>query len=180
MYFDPLSAWLVTLIADGIIIAGEKSRGGSAAEYNQQRVKQANNMLNGDIRRVRSKYGLDLPELAYEQIQLHVRVTKKSFSFQYAHGQIEIDLDNQEYIIALLEACAESYSKYSYDEAVNKTQWYKNAAIEARRRKELYAKELEETRIREAKQREKDQTMSNIYLVVGLIIFVAFIIFFFS
>ena len=81
MYFDPLSAWLVTLIADGIIIAGEKSRGGSAAEYNQQRVKQANNMLNGDIRRVRSKYGLDLPELAYEQIQLHVRVTKKSFSF---------------------------------------------------------------------------------------------------
>lgn len=137
-------------------------------------------MLNGDIRRVKNKYGLDLPELAYEQIQLHIRVTNNSFSFQYAHGQIVIDLDNQEYIIALLEACSESYSKYSYDEAEKKTQWYKNAAIEARRRKELYARELEETRIREAKQRERDQTMSNIYLMVGLIIFVAFIVFFFS
>ena len=137
-------------------------------------------MLNGDIRRVKNKYGLDLPELAYEQIQRHIRVTKKSFSFQYAHGQIVIDLDNQEYIIALLERCSERYSKYSYDEAVEKTQWYKNAAIEAKRRKELYAKQLEETRIREAKQRETDQAMSNIYMVIGLIIIIAFVIFLFS
>ncbi len=180
MYFDPLSAWLVALIADGIVVAGERSRGGSVSEYDQKRVKQANEMLNGDIRRVKDKYGLSLPEMAYEQIQLHIRVTKNSFSFQYAHGQIAIDLDNQEYIIALLEACSKWYSKYSYDEANKKTEWYKNVAIEARRRKELYAKELEETRIREEKQREKDQAMSNIYLVVGLIIFVAFIIFFFS
>lgn len=51
MYFDPLSAWLVALIADGIVVAGERSRGGSASEYDQKRVKQANEMLNGDIRR---------------------------------------------------------------------------------------------------------------------------------
>ena len=180
MYFDPLSTWLVALIADGIVISGERGRSGSAAEYNQKRVKQANAMLNGDIRRVKEKYGLVLPEMAYEQIQLHIRVTKNSFSFQYAHGQITIDLDNQDYIIALLEACSKWYSEYSYDEAKKKAEWYRNAANEARRRKELHAKELEEARIKEVKQRESDQAMSNIFLVVGLIIFVAFIIFIFS
>jgi hypothetical protein len=30
VYFDPLSAWLVALIADGTIIAGEKFGGRSA------------------------------------------------------------------------------------------------------------------------------------------------------
>lgn len=58
MYFDPLSSWLVALIADGIVVAGERSRGGSASEYDQKRVKQANEMLNSDIRRVKDKYGL--------------------------------------------------------------------------------------------------------------------------
>ena len=56
-------------------------------------------MLNANIRRVKEKYGLTLAEMAYEQIQLHIKVTKNNFSFQYAHGQIVIDLDNQEYII---------------------------------------------------------------------------------
>ena len=122
-----------------------------------------------------------LAEEAYKQIQLQIKVTKDSFSFQYAHGQIVIDLDNQEYIIAVLEECAKRFSKYeSVDEYRQKAEWYRNAAIEARHRKEQYAKEIEETRIREAKEREKQQTMSNIYLVVGLVIFVAFIIFFFS
>lgn len=180
MYFDPLSAWLVALIADGIVVAGERSRGCPASEYDQNRVQQANQRLNSNIRQVKNKYGLDLPELAYEQIQLHIRVTKNSFSFQYAHGQIIIDLDNQEYIIVLLEACSKCYSKFSYDEAKNKAEWYKKAAIEARRRKDAYAKELEEARMMKAKQQEKAQAMSNIYLVIGLILFVAFIIFFFS
>lgn len=181
MYFDPLSAWLVTLIADGIIVAGEKSKGGTIAEYHQKSIQQSNNMLNADIRRIKEKYGLVLAEMAYEQIQLHIRVTQKSFSFQSANGQIVLDLDNQEYIIAVLEECAKKFSQYqSVEKYRQKAEWYKNAAIEARKRKEQYAKELEETRIREAIQREKDQTMSNIYLVVGLILFVAFIIFFFS
>ena len=180
MYFDPLSAWLVALIADGIAIAGEKSRGCSATDYDQQRVEQANRMLNGDIRRVKDKYGLDLPEMAYKHIELHIRVTKKSFSFQYAHGQIVIDLDNQEYLIALLEKCSEWYSQYSYEDACKKAEWYKNAAIEAKKRKEEYAIKLQKTRIEVEKDKEKEQIMSNIYLVVGLIIFVTFIIFIFS
>lgn len=182
MYFDPLSAWFVALMAGGVIASGEKFGGRSAQKtYDRERIEQGNRWLNGDIRRVKDKYGLDLPEMAYKQIQLHISVTKDSFAFKYAHGGIVIDLDNQEYIIALLEECAKYYSKYeSVQEYCQKAEWYKTAATEARRRKELYAKELEEARLREAKQREKNQTMSNIYLVTGLIIIVAFIVLVFS
>lgn len=166
-------------MADGIAIVDEKSKGGR--EYHQKNIQQSNRMLNADIRRIKEKYGLILAEMAFEQIQLHIKVTKKSYPFQSANGQIVIDLDNQEYIIAILEECAKKFSQYeSVEKYRQKAEWYKNSAIEVRKRTEQYAKELEETRIREAKQREKDQTMSNVYLVIGLIIFVAFIIFFFS
>ena len=179
MYFDPLSAWLVSLIADGIIIAGEKSNSGACAEFNQKCIEDYNKYLNADIRRIKSKFGLILAEGAYQQIQIRIRATKQSLSL-CSNAYIIIDLDNQEYIIDVLEECAKRYSKYTYDEAVKKAEWYKNAATEARQRKERYAKELEETRIREAKEREKQQKTSNILLVIGLIIFVVFIIFFFS
>ena len=160
MYFDPLSTWLVVLIADGINIAGEKFGGNSAqAEYDRKRIKQGNEWLNGDIRRVKNKYGVTLPEMAYDQIQLHIRTTRNSLAFKYTNAPIVIDLDNQEYIIEVLEECAKRYSKYTYDEAVKKAEWYKNAAIEARRRKEQYAKQLEEACMREAKEREKQQTL---------------------
>lgn len=177
MFFDPISSWLVVLIADGVVASWDKGRSGAAASgYEQKHVKQANAALNGDIRRVKNKYGLNLPEMAYEQIKLHINITRNSFSFQHANGQIVLDLDNQEYIIALLEACSKWYGKHPYGEDRKKAEWYKNAAIEARRQKDLYTQELEENRIREAEQREKEQALSNIYVVVGLTIFVAFII----
>jgi len=159
----------------------KKSRGGTIAEYHQKSIEQGNRILNADIRRIKEKYGITLADMAYEQIERHIKVIKKSYSFEAANGQIVIDLDNQEYIFSVLEECAKQFSKYeSVEKYRQKAEWYKNAVVEARRRKELYSKELEGTRIREAKQREKDQTMSNIYMVVGLIVFVAFIIFFFS
>ena len=181
MYFDPLSTWLVVLIADGINIANEKLGGNSAQEeYDRERIKQGNEWLNGDIRRVKNKYGLVLPEMAYDQIQLHIRTTRNSFVFKHTNAPIVIDLDNQEYIIDLLEACSKCYGKYSHDDAKKKSQWYKNAAIEARQKKDQYARDLEEKRIKEAKEREKQQTTSDILTVIGLIIFIVFIIFFFS
>ena len=182
MYFDPLSTWLVVLIADGVNIANEKLGGNSAqAEYDRERIKQGNEWLNGDIRRVKNKYGLVLPEMAYDQIQLHIRTTRNSFVFKHTNAPIVIDLDNQEYIISVLEACAKRYSEQSpVEEYRNKAKFFKNAAVEARKRKEQYAKELEETRIKEAQEREKQQNISNVLLVLGLVIIVAFIIFFFS
>ena len=182
MYFDPLSAWLVALIADGTIIAGEKFGGRSAmAEYDKKRIKERNEWLNNDIRRLKEKFELVMPEHTYERIQTQIKIYRDSVSFTRPNDPpIVIDLDNQEYIISLLEECSKRYSQYSNDEFRQKSQWFKSAAVEARRRKEQYAKELEETRIREAKEREKQQTTSNILLVIGLVIFIAFIIFFFS
>jgi hypothetical protein len=52
MYFDPLSAWLVALIADRIIIAGEKGNSGAAAEYHKKSIKQSNDIMNAQIRRI--------------------------------------------------------------------------------------------------------------------------------
>ncbi len=182
MYFDPLSAWLVALISDGIIIAGEKFGGNSAkTEYDRKRIKQENEWLNDYIRREKEKFGLILPEHTYEDIQRKIISTKNSSVFKSTNAPIVIDLDNQEYIIDILEVCAKRFSKYaSVEKYRQKAEWYKNASVEARRKKEQYAKELEENRIKKAKEQEKQQTTSNILLVIGLVIFVGFIIFFFS
>ena len=171
MYFDPVSSWLVALIVDGIVISGEKSKRGTVEEYYQNRIKHENEMLNSNIRRVKEKYGVTLAEMAYEKIQSYVRITKDSFPFRCKNGQIIIDIDNQEYIIAVLEECAKQYSKYDTLETYRqKAEWYKNAADEARRQKELYAKELEELRIKEAREREKQESMGKIVVLVGNVV----------
>lgn len=180
MYFDPLSAWLVTLIVNGILIADENSGGRKISEYKQDEIKRINNHLNADIRSIKEKYGLRLSELAYKQIELHIKIIKNSYSFKSTGGQIIIDLDNQEYIINILEECAKNFSQYESKEYREKAEWYKNAAIEARQRKELYAKKLEVNRMMEAKQKEINQTLSNVCLIVGAIIFTVFIIFLLS
>ena len=191
MYFDPLTAWLVSLIADGIMIAGEKSNRGAGAEFNQRYIQDCNKFLNGNIRRIKEKYGLILAEAAYKQIQIYIRGVKQSLQF-CTNAKIVIDLDNQEYIINVLEECAKKYSqslnnealkqynKYSYDEVIEKAQWFNNAAIEARRKKEQYTKELEEKRIKEKKELEKQQNTSIILLVIGIVLFVVFFIIFLS
>ena len=153
MYFDPLSAWLVALIADGLVIAGEKCGSGSAqADWDRERIIQGNKWLNNDIRNIKSKYGLDSSIMAYEKIQMRIRTTKNSIAFKYANGEIAIDPDNQEYIITLLETCAKHYSRYTFEEAKRKAEWYSNAAIEARRRKEQFVAKIEENRIKEEKE----------------------------
>lgn len=178
MYFDPLSAWLVALIADGIIIADRNFGTNSArSEYDQKRIKMSNELLNGDIRRVKKDWGLTCPEHVYEQIQMYIWVTQRDPAFKSANGRIIIDLDNQEYIIAVLEECAKRYSEQSpVEEHREKAKFFKNAAIEARKRQEQYIVELEE----EAKEQEKQQATSNVLLVIGLIIIVAFVVSIFS
>lgn len=181
MFFDPVSTWLVVLIADGILVSDERIKSKDVKELDQKHVKQSNIFLNAQIRKIKEKYGLTLAEEAFNQIKLQINTTKNSFSFQYAHGQIVIDSDNQEYIIQVLEACSERYIKYdSVEEYRQKAEWYKTAAVEARKKKEQYVKELEVTRAEDEKRKEKERALSVMYLVVGLVIFVAFIVFFFS
>lgn len=178
MYFDPLSAWLVALISNGIAIVDEKSKTGTIDEYHRKNIEQYNRFLNADIRRIKERHGVAYPEAAYNEIQIHIKATQRNLSFH--QGQINIDLENQEFIISLLEECAKYYSEFSSEKFHQKAEWFKNAAIEARQKKEQYAKKLEENRIKEEKEREKQQTTSKILLVIGLVVFVGFVIFFFS
>lgn len=170
MYFDPLSAWLVTLIADGIMVAGDKKGYSSPTERRRQIAKEYNDRLNGYIRGIQRRNGLTLAERSLNEIQNDIKMIKRDFSFQYSQGHIVIELDNQEYIIALLEKCADNYSKYSYEEAVNKAQWYRNAAIEARRRKEQYIKALEEARIKAAEEQRKQNITNTVLSVIAIIL----------
>lgn len=180
MYFDPLSAWLVALIADGIMIAEEKCSGGTIDEYHRKIVMQGNESLNGEIRAIKRMYSLNQAELAFNQIKQKIHLIKNSYFFKSANGQIVIDLDNQEYIISLLEECAKKYDKYykeyKKEEKRQKAVWFKNAAIEARRIKEQYALKLEEIRIKEAEEKEKQK----ILMVVGIVIIAIFLIYLFS
>lgn len=134
-FFDPLTSWITVLIADGIMVADEKCKGPSKSELDRKHVKQSNDMLNADIRRIKEKYGLVLADMAYDQIQLHIKITREGTLFQLANGQIELTPENQDYIIEVLEKCVSKYSKYSYKEAKTKYQYYKSALITAKERK---------------------------------------------
>lgn len=178
MYFDPVSSWLVALIADGIIVANDRIGNDRLSKFHQDCIKQANESLNRDIRNIKYEYGLNDAIIAYEEIE---RLITSTITFVNGRpGVVVIDMDNQEYIIELLEECSKccrkpSYKKAHLDAALDAA-WYKDAAIEARKRKEQYAIRLEENRIRE----EKERRLSNIYTFVGILIFIAFLVFCFS
>ena len=177
MYFDPLSGWLVALIANGVSLANEITIGDSAlAERDRERAKQSNQWLNNVIRKEKNRTGLSMPEYSYDRIQSFINTCRRSSPFKYGKTAIRIDMDNQEYIIDLLEACSQKYSQYSDENRCNKAKWFKNAANEARRRKEQYAKMLEE----EAKEKQKQLTESNIYFAIGMVLVVLFVIFLIS
>ena len=86
------------------------------------------------------------PEYSYNRIQQYINECQRSPEFGSGKATIRIDLDNQDYIISLLEACAQTYSQYSDDEHCKKAEWFNNAVIDARRKKEQYAKKLEEAK----------------------------------
>lgn len=63
MYFDPISAWLVALLFDGTEIFLEQAMGKTVVDdFYRDRIESRNRSLNSDIRRIRAKYELILPE----------------------------------------------------------------------------------------------------------------------
>lgn len=143
-------------------------------EVQQKTRKEYNDSLNSAIRRIKNERGLNYAVQTYDEIdQLISSTANAPGNSAFA---IDIDMDNQEYIIELLEECSKRCRKLSYKEARLDAAWYKDAAIEARKRKEQYAIRLEEKRISE----EKDRKQSNIYTFVGILIFIAFLVFCFS
>ena len=163
MFFDPLSAWLVVLLTEGAIVANEKfGINASQAEYERECVLEKNKWLNSDIRRIKENNGFSSPEYIYERIKSAVDVTMKAYPFNCGRGNIVLDLDNQKYIIAILEKCAEVYEIKS----PQKAKWFKNAATEARGLEKKY----EEMRIKENKEREKQENKRFIWLLIGAVI----------
>lgn len=163
MFFDPLSTWLVVLIADGAIVANEESGiNSSQAEYERECINKLNLQLNDGIRRIKTNDGSSAPEYIYERIKLAIDGTMKEYPFSCGRGQVVLDLDNQKYIIAILEKCAVAYSTKSPQKAA----WYKNAADEARGLEKKY----EEMRRREKEEKEKQENKRFIFLLVGAVI----------
>jgi hypothetical protein len=177
MFFDPVSSWLVVLIADGIILSSEKFGGNAARdEYERECIKERNHMLNCDIRRIKKKYGLMLSDMAYDEVKRSINFTRKSYPFNCSRGEIIIDLDNQEYIISLLEACAKKYESYSGVDSKKKADWFRKAAVEAKIKKEQYTKVLAQKEL----EKQRQESAGCVILCIGLILLFLFVLFIFS
>ena len=184
MYFDPISAWLVALLFDGAEIIAERTKGGTVIEeYNRERIESRTRSLNSDIRRMKAKCELIMPEYTLNQIQRHIYLIKKDLQFQQGNGEITIDPDNQDYIIALLESCVETYHKdeeraltLNQSELAKKyrakIESYQKVITDTRELKERQIKEREESRIRKEKQNENTGKV----IILGVIIVVLIII----
>ena len=180
LFFDPVSAFIVAAVADSIIIYSEKSKNGSSEEYVEKRIREGNLSLNGDIKRIKQRYRVLFPDRALEEIKMNIENTKKNFSLYNAYGRVVIDLENQDYIIALLDACEK---KYRDDERLpgfqEQADWYKAKATELRRRREKYANKLNDEKIQNKIAREKSESKNNLYILLGAAVIIVFILFVF-
>ena len=180
MYFDPISAWFVTLLFDGEIILSEKTKGGSANDYYQKSIAQSNANLNGDIQRIKKKYGVNLAELALQEIERHIQVIRQSFSFQQGNGKIYIDSENIEYIIALCRKCVTKYTEYKhkYADHPESVQEYRTK-VEAYQRVIVALNKLkinQETAIKQARIKNEKTREADMIILATVIIFIVILI----
>lgn len=181
MYFDPLSTWLVVLIANGINLASEKC-GGNVAQtvYEHECATKVNEWLNKELRWIKKKHGVRNANWAFDEVHQCITRASKSYPFNCSRGEIIIELDNQDYLIELLEECAKQYTnrriKFYLSEEGKDAEWYKNAAIEARR---LRTKYLHETRLKE-EQQKKNEAIGCGFLIVLSFAFIVLLVYFFS
>ena len=125
MFFDPLTAWLVTLIADGIIISGEHVSSSEMAQHYKDSAKRTNGIMNGSILSIRNK-GYFSAESALRDIKTHVEWAQKSYEIRQGYAKLEISRESFDFIVKLCEECRADYLKqyetYSniYNERINK------------------------------------------------------------
>lgn len=123
MYFDPVSAWLVALLADGILLFDEKNRGNWASyNYHKESAAFYNRSLNNDIRKIKEKYQLDLFDGALNQIKLHIIGTQKRILEH--NGVLILDSDNIQYIVNLLELYVNKHKESRVQKYVDKVNSY--------------------------------------------------------
>lgn len=182
MYFDPISAWLVALLFDGSEIILEQTRGNTVVDdFYRDRIQRRNRSLNSDIRRVRAKYELIAPEHALNQIQRHIRISKIDIPSQYGDDVICIEQDNQEYIIALLESCVDSYHKdlqkalsfnqtKTANEYKEKIQSYQKVIANVREYQKHQTEKQKAALIKREKEKQIENTIKIILIVIALVI----------
>lgn len=126
MFFDPLSTWLVVLLADGIIAANEKFGSSSAlGEWERECIMQHNRELNDAIRDVKESTGYS--EESYEKIKCHISFAASRYPSNGSYEHIRIDLDNQKYIISVLEECAKICSQKPEEASRKRAEEYNQA-----------------------------------------------------
>ena len=135
MFFDPFSTWLVFLLAYVVIVANEKWGSRSAlGKWEQECIMQNNRDLNDAIRCVKESVGYS--EEAYEKIRCHIGFAANRYPSNGSRQYIVIDLDNQEYIIGLLEKSAKMYGEQTDESSQRKAEVYRSVVIEAKKRYE--------------------------------------------
>ena len=195
MYFDPLTAWLVALLADGTVIAGNHTSSSKMNQYYKESAKRTNDMMNGSILSIRDN-GYASAETALNDIKFHIEWAQKSYEISNHYGELEISKESYEFILRLCEEskvyCEKQYDLYFrlYKKKINngecskdltdlqqtmdkfqyKAKTYQSILIKAQKGRE---KAIQKEQEREKKLAESDSNSVIIlksFLVIGLCI----------
>lgn len=187
MYFDPVSSWLVILLANAPEILSEKLGGDQSAEYYRENLALYTKMLNAEIRAIKDKTGIDqYPDMTLERIQRSIRSTQNVCSaIKYGYGKLIIDPDNQEYIVNLIAKCAEQYRELERKYVDNpvrageyrkKAESYENTVLKARDYWKKQALQMEEERILQEKTGKSILCLLGVFIILIIIFFSSVIV----
>lgn len=119
MYFDPLTTWVVSLLANGTVLSGEYVSDAKVTQYYKNKVKESNANLNAELRRRLSNRS-SLPDFQMREIRILLKYYQNRFEYRY--GAVELAPDVQELMIkifrkyvsehsGILQKCEEIYNK---------------------------------------------------------------------
>lgn len=119
MYFDPLTTWLVVLLADGIILGNEQGSDYKTRLYYEKKAEETNVLLNGDLRRLLGTYS-HLADFQVREIRHFLECYRKRFEYRY--GAMKLDHDVQERILTLFEKYVNEHQEIikKHEETYNK------------------------------------------------------------
>ena len=119
MYFDPLTTWIVALLANGTVLAGEHVSDAEVTQYYKNEVRKSNINLNNEIRR-RFANSDHLADFQIRELRRLLNYYKNRFEYRY--GAVELDPDVQTLIINLFEKYIVEHKEIlqRYEESYNK------------------------------------------------------------
>ena len=108
MYFDPLTTWIVALLADGIILSGENVSDAEVAQYYKKQVKESNANLNAELRHRLANKNYSI---SFEMGRVTHLLEYYKNRFEYRYGAVQLDPDVQELVINLYEESIAEHQK---------------------------------------------------------------------